>query len=161
MYAYRWRFIPIWATYSAYLRDSQSWSIDAAKKRKRASLACSELDGSRPDPTTVCDGVREKAAHASFKRPNTVTISDIQAVGERIGHDFRPERVILFGSHARGTATSDSDVDLLVIGDFEGSSFRQSLKILNEARSSTADRTDCLPSGRRGAPLQRRRPVDP
>ncbi len=61
-----------------------------------------------------------------------MTISDIQAVGERIGHDFRPERVILFGSHARGTATSDSDVDLLVIGDFEGSSFRQSLKILNE-----------------------------
>jgi predicted nucleotidyltransferase len=28
---------------------------------------------------------------------------------------FRPEKIILFGSHARGCATRDSDVDLLVI----------------------------------------------
>ena len=27
-----------------------------------------------------------------------------------------PDKIILFGSHARGTATEDSDVDLLVIG---------------------------------------------
>jgi predicted nucleotidyltransferase len=61
-----------------------------------------------------------------------VTMNDIEAVGQRIAHDFRPERVILFGSHARGTATPDSDVDLLVIGPFEGTGFRQSLKILNQ-----------------------------
>lgn len=30
-----------------------------------------------------------------------------------LGH---PDKIILFGSHARGTATEDSDVDLLVIG---------------------------------------------
>ena len=34
-----------------------------------------------------------------------------------IGREFRPERVILFGSYARGKATEDSDVDLLVIMD--------------------------------------------
>lgn len=28
---------------------------------------------------------------------------------------FSPEKIILFGSHARGCATRDSDVDLLVI----------------------------------------------
>lgn len=28
---------------------------------------------------------------------------------------FQPERVVLFGSHARGTPRDDSDVDLLVI----------------------------------------------
>ena len=28
---------------------------------------------------------------------------------------FRPQRVILFGSRARGEATRDSDIDLLVI----------------------------------------------
>ena len=61
-----------------------------------------------------------------------VTMNDIQAVGQRIARDFQPERVILFGSHARGTATPDSDVDLLVIGPFEGTAFRQSLKILNQ-----------------------------
>ena len=37
-----------------------------------------------------------------------------QMVG-RIKDRFSPERIILFGSFARGTATKDSDVDLLVI----------------------------------------------
>ena len=34
---------------------------------------------------------------------------------ERLVEEFRPERVILFGSQARGTADDRSDVDLLVI----------------------------------------------
>jgi predicted nucleotidyltransferase len=33
----------------------------------------------------------------------------------RIVKRFRPERIILFGSHARGTAGPDSDVDLVVV----------------------------------------------
>ncbi|MGB7156475.1 MAG: nucleotidyltransferase domain-containing protein [Tepidisphaeraceae bacterium] len=40
---------------------------------------------------------------------------DILAVGREIGRVFKPRRVILFGSHARGAAGPDSDVDLLVI----------------------------------------------
>jgi uncharacterized protein len=43
------------------------------------------------------------------------TIEQIEQFGRDIGREFHPERVILFGSHARGTPTSDSDVDLLVI----------------------------------------------
>ncbi len=39
----------------------------------------------------------------------------IQAMVRRIVDRFDPERVILFGSHARGTARPDSDVDLLVV----------------------------------------------
>ncbi len=34
---------------------------------------------------------------------------------QRIVDGFQPLRVILFGSHARGTARADSDVDLLVV----------------------------------------------
>ena len=34
---------------------------------------------------------------------------------KRIVERFDPEQVILFGSHARGTAGPDSDVDLLVV----------------------------------------------
>ncbi len=34
---------------------------------------------------------------------------------DRIVGRFRPTRVFLFGSHARGTATESSDVDLLVV----------------------------------------------
>ncbi len=60
-----------------------------------------------------------------------VAMKDILAVVDRIAEAFDPERVILFGSHARGTATSDSDVDLLVILPFEGKAFWKSLEITN------------------------------
>lgn len=43
------------------------------------------------------------------------SLSDIQALAERIAREFHPEKIILFGSHARGEAQPDSDVDLLVI----------------------------------------------
>lgn len=39
-------------------------------------------------------------------------IADMTA---RIARDFDPLRIILFGSHARGEATPDSDIDLLVV----------------------------------------------
>jgi predicted nucleotidyltransferase len=41
-------------------------------------------------------------------------------VVQRIVRQFHPERVILFGSHARGQASSDSDVDLLVVMAVDG-----------------------------------------
>lgn len=34
---------------------------------------------------------------------------------DRIVHKFHPLRIILFGSHARGEAGPESDVDLLVV----------------------------------------------
>jgi predicted nucleotidyltransferase len=40
---------------------------------------------------------------------------------QRIVRQFHPERVILFGSHARGEADADSDVDLLVVMAVDGS----------------------------------------
>ena len=39
----------------------------------------------------------------------------IDQMVRRIVEKFHPDRVILFGSHARGSADSDSDVDLLVV----------------------------------------------
>jgi predicted nucleotidyltransferase len=38
----------------------------------------------------------------------------IQAMADFIVAKFHPERIVLFGSYAAGTATEDSDVDLLV-----------------------------------------------
>jgi len=60
-----------------------------------------------------------------------VSMKEIRTVGRRIAREFRPQRVILFGSYAQGTAREDSDIDLLVIMPFDGTGFRQSLEILN------------------------------
>ncbi len=46
-----------------------------------------------------------------------VAISEIEEFGQRIGRQFGAERVILFGSYAQGTPSTDSDIDLLVIVD--------------------------------------------
>ena len=58
-----------------------------------------------------------------------VTIKQIRDVGRRIGREYHPERVMLFGSYARGTATDDSDVDLLVVMAFEGKAVDKSVEI--------------------------------
>ncbi|MBF0435095.1 MAG: nucleotidyltransferase domain-containing protein [Magnetococcales bacterium] len=44
-----------------------------------------------------------------------ITDADLAAMSARIVEIVQPERIVLFGSHARGDATPDSDVDLLVI----------------------------------------------
>ena len=47
----------------------------------------------------------------------------------RIVAQFDPDRVILFGSHARGEAGPDSDVDLLVVMPVKGSKRAKQLEI--------------------------------
>lgn len=44
-----------------------------------------------------------------------IAMRDILEVSGRIAADFHPQKIILFGSHAYGRPTRDSDVDLLVI----------------------------------------------
>ncbi|MEK7727629.1 MAG: nucleotidyltransferase domain-containing protein [candidate division KSB1 bacterium] len=41
----------------------------------------------------------------------------IRAVCERLVQYIRPNRIILFGSRANGTARKDSDIDLLIVVD--------------------------------------------
>ena len=48
---------------------------------------------------------------------NTETLNE---AARRLVERFHPERIILFGSQARGTANERSDVDLLVVCSFEG-----------------------------------------
>lgn len=46
---------------------------------------------------------------------NITTDEAIAVMVDRIATRFKPERIILFGSRARGTAGDESDVDLLVV----------------------------------------------
>jgi predicted nucleotidyltransferase len=54
---------------------------------------------------------------------------EIRRMVRRIVSRFRPERIILFGSHARGDAGPDSDVDLLVVMPVEGSRREKAVEI--------------------------------
>ena len=50
-----------------------------------------------------------------------ITQSVLQEAAERLAAKFQPQRIILFGSYAQGTADEHSDVDLLVICAIRGS----------------------------------------
>jgi predicted nucleotidyltransferase len=39
----------------------------------------------------------------------------LRSIAEKLRRDYRAEKVILFGSYARGEETEDSDLDILVI----------------------------------------------
>jgi predicted nucleotidyltransferase len=56
-----------------------------------------------------------------------ISDSDLRQAVDALVERFRPERVILFGSHARGTADVRSDVDLLVVCPVRGS--RRALQV--------------------------------
>jgi uncharacterized protein len=65
-----------------------------------------------------------------------VAMNKIKEFGRRIGQEFGAEKVILFGSYAQGTATRDSDVDLLIVAPFEGKSVNKSVQIRLKLRPS-------------------------
>lgn len=46
--------------------------------------------------------------------------NEIQEFVARVASRFHPSRIILFGSHAYGLPSADSDVDLLVVMPHEG-----------------------------------------
>ncbi len=48
---------------------------------------------------------------------------------KRIIEQFHPEKIILFGSHARGEGGLDSDVDLLVVMHVRGSKRDKAIEI--------------------------------
>jgi len=53
----------------------------------------------------------------------------IRRMVERIVREFEPERIILFGSHARGEGGPESDVDLLVVMPVQGPKHRKQAEI--------------------------------
>jgi len=58
-----------------------------------------------------------------------VGFRQIEAYCGVIARKFQPQRIILFGSYASGTATRDSDVDLIVVMPYRGSATDQVVRI--------------------------------
>ncbi|MBN2020841.1 MAG: nucleotidyltransferase domain-containing protein [Sedimentisphaerales bacterium] len=53
----------------------------------------------------------------------------IDAMVKRIVRRFKPVKIILFGSYAKGTAGPDSDVDLLIVMPVRGSLHKKAVEI--------------------------------
>lgn len=53
--------------------------------------------------------------HDSFSRMKILPQGLLEKAVERLKAEFQPEEIYLFGSHAWGTPSEDSDVDLMVI----------------------------------------------
>lgn len=73
-------------------------------------------------------------SHILRKATNT----EIKRLCDRIVREFKPEKIILFGSHAYGKPQWDSDVDLLVIMPFKGRHTRKAIEILDRLNPTTA-----------------------
>ncbi|MFA5863977.1 MAG: nucleotidyltransferase domain-containing protein [Phycisphaerae bacterium] len=64
-----------------------------------------------------------------MKRVQTLVKKQIQRMVLRIVRRFDPDKIILFGSHARNEASPDSDVDLLIIMPVTGSRREKAVEI--------------------------------
>lgn len=62
-------------------------------------------------------------------RVQNTTKRYIRQMVQRIVKQFQPDKIILFGSHARGQAGLDSDVDLLVVMPVSGSKREKAIEI--------------------------------
>lgn len=67
-------------------------------------------------------------------------LTTLEAVVERLVEHYAPDRIVLFGSHARGHASQGSDIDLLIVKDAE----RRPLDRRVEVESLLADRAVAL-----------------
>ena len=63
-----------------------------------------------------------------------VSTDKIRNFAQQIGHTFHPEKVLLFGSFARGGQTIDSDVDLLIVMNFTGKAHQIATQIRSKLR---------------------------
>lgn len=63
-----------------------------------------------------------------------IEMNRIESLSKRIAREFRPDRIILFGSYANGEPNESSDVDLLVVLPFKGKAAYKAGEIRNKVR---------------------------
>jgi predicted nucleotidyltransferase len=64
-----------------------------------------------------------------------VTARRIRSYVSEVVRQFRPERVVMFGSYASGKPRPDSDVDLLVVMRHTGAAAEQAARIRRSIRA--------------------------
>ena len=115
------------------------WRATASDDRIEP-IPCGEKEWESGDGRPILEiarreGVVIEADVKTRREPaHKIEMRQIEEFGRRVGEEFGAERVILFGSYARGNANPDSDVDILVIGPFEGRSVDKSVEIRMKLR---------------------------
>jgi len=69
---------------------------------------------------------RPKPPHDGLQRRRE---KQIRNYCDAVARRFHPQKIVLFGSHAYGRPTRDSDVDLLVVLPFRGSDVAKAIEI--------------------------------
>jgi len=64
-----------------------------------------------------------------------VEMKRIRDLTSQIARAFSPDRIILFGSHAYGQPSDNSDVDILVVLPFKGKPVRKAIEIRNKVNA--------------------------
>jgi uncharacterized protein len=64
-----------------------------------------------------------------------VDARQIKAYCRVIAREFQPQKIVLFGSYAVGSATPDSDVDLIVVMPFRGTATDQVVRMRGRAEA--------------------------
>jgi len=63
-----------------------------------------------------------------------INMDQIQELARQIEREFSPRQIVLFGSHAFGSAAADSDVDLLIVMNHKGKGWKTATKIRQRLR---------------------------
>lgn len=90
-------------------------SLKAARRKNKND----DLPPGLPDLPWYRDAADRRKRNAHIKK-----------LCAQIAQEFNPEKIILFGSQAYGRPTVESDIDLLVVMNYEGSPFQQAGEIL-------------------------------
>lgn len=117
------------------------WETTLLADNRIEPIPCGEREWDSGDGRPIIEIARreglvvEADPKCGMREPvRLVAMDQIEELGRKIGVVFGAEKVILFGSYARGDANPDSDVDILVIGPFEGRSVDRSVEIRMKLR---------------------------
>ena len=79
----------------------------------------------------------EERHPSCYKKPMS-RADEIRFYSEELAKRFRPQKIVLFGSHASRSATKDSDVDMLVVMRHKGPAATQAARIRQQVRAPFA-----------------------